>query len=280
MKEINETLYEELCNLLEVESKLVSSFQKHIRMILLGKGEDSIYSLYERIEKENDRIALSSYKNFELSFFHDSLRDLDFTEIYFLEDPYPCDVRLFYHVQNERMKRMREKSFKRNFLEMEKKEYYMHFYHLRIVESFMKCASAFLGDSVSQDFLEVFYRIWYCTPGIEVPTDVRVSLPCWMVGKGVSLLEYQQFECHLLKEFWNYFLVEFHKHPLEQLSLDVFRFFFLTFCNLSLEYFSVFDFKVFLQQFDLPSKHLEYLFELLQKFGKKKDHLKLVPKLN
>lgn len=261
--------------LLNIEEVLIPYFGKMVLYIQLGKLEDSkqfVSTLYEEIELETSQLNLKSLCNKELSQLLSSFELLDFYEIYFQNDFSP-EVRLSYQIVKEKMLRLREKSLKRNLLNSEKDFYYKALYHFRLVESYMMCNQKYNSNILTIDYIQAFYYIWYSTPGLEIPSDVRITLKDWVTSKNLEE-EYKYVEKTFLHHFLKLFLPCIETISLEALKVDYVEMFFKTYISLYLNYYSFREVEEFIRSLLQNEEKINYMLRLVKSFSK--SHLSLV----
>lgn len=271
-KRIIEVIFTKEGNIMEklllIEEELIPNF-KRMLYLLQNEASDHIYlkqhdQIYIALEKEQEKLNLKDYSDFDLEEFLKQNPSNDFTELYYNPEFSPL-TRLTYQVEKEKLCRLKKKSEKRRLTDIEKSDYYKIIYHFRTVERYLYCHEA--KDDVkfySSFYLQVFYSLWYHTPGLEVPTDVKFTLPYWVTGKNVSLEEYEMMEQIFLEKFFEFFLPEIDEIPVPSFQFDYNLLFFETFLNLGLEHWEKKDLRKVID-ISVEKENKQALLQLLRK---------------
>lgn len=256
--------------LLEIEEEISLYFKKMVLYIQFGKFEevgDYVEELYHALELENQELNLKSFRDSELSLMYSYLEQKDFNELFF-ESDFSSQVRLSYQIQKEQLIRLQKKSLRRNLLHSEKNAYYKALFPFRLVESYMKCNKMQNINILTIDYIHTFYRLWYSTPGLEIPSDEVVTLSFWTNEKNTKEEEYRFVERNFLITFFELFVPCLEEIPMESLQIDFTEVFYKTYIQLFLEYYSIEETKGFFVSLLQSKEKKEYLLKLVNSFSK------------
>lgn len=254
--------------LLSIEKELIPNF-KRMLYLLQNEVSDHIYfkqhdQIFMALEKEQEKLNFKDYSDFDLEEFLKQNPSNDFTELYYNPE-FSALKRLTYQVEKEKLWRLKKKSEKRRLTDIEKSDYYKILYHFRTVERYFHCHE--VKDDVksyTSFYLQVFYSLWYHTPGLEVPTDVKFTFPYWVTGKNISLEEYEMVEQIFLEKFFEFFLPEIEEIPVSSFQFDYNLLFFETFLNLGLEHWKKKDLRKAID-ISVENENKQALLQLLRK---------------
>ncbi len=260
-------LESELKKLLEVEEMLIPSFKKLLVMLInfnfSCRFEEATESIFASLYEEEHKLSLDKFSFSELHYLLKLLPDKDFFDLYF-QNELNSQVRLSFQIKKEYLYRLKKKGFKQNLSNTEKKFYYNNLYHFRTIESYFSCHENVSRNGYTIDYFQTFLSLWYSTPGLEDACCMNLNLLNWLVGKNLSLEEYEKLEQHFLIKFFEFFLPSVDEISPASLGIDYIQLFFQTFFHLSNSYWNQETFQLLNKQLVKNPQNQEILKMILK----------------